>query len=86
MIKHGEAYKYAIHSNTGEYLEKSDPFAAYFETPPKTASILWEPKYEWKDQAWLEERKQVAGKPKPYSVYEVHFGSWKKQMKKATAR
>jgi 1,4-alpha-glucan branching enzyme len=78
-IKHGEAYKYAIHSNTGEYLEKSDPFAPYFETPPKTASILWEPKYEWKDQAWLEQRKQLASKPKPYSVYEVHFGSWKRK-------
>jgi 1,4-alpha-glucan branching enzyme len=78
-IKHGEAYKYAIHSNTGEYLEKSDPFATYFETPPKTASILWEPKYEWKDQAWLAERKSVAGKPKPYSVYEVHYGSWRKK-------
>jgi 1,4-alpha-glucan branching enzyme len=79
-IKHGEAYKYAIHSNTGAYLEKSDPFASFFETPPKTASIVWQPRYEWKDQAWLEERKHQAGKPKPYSVYEVHFGSWKRKM------
>lgn len=78
-IRHGEAYKYAIHSNTGEFLEKSDPFASYFETPPKTASIVWEPKYEWKDQSWLAERKLWAGKPKPYSVYEVHFGSWKRK-------
>jgi 1,4-alpha-glucan branching enzyme len=29
----GEAYKYAIHSNTGEYLEKADPFARYAEIP-----------------------------------------------------
>jgi 1,4-alpha-glucan branching enzyme len=78
-VKHGEAYKYAIHSNTGEHLAKCDPFAAYCETPPKTASILWEPKYEWKDKVWLTERKQLIGKPKPYSVYEVHFGSWKKK-------
>jgi 1,4-alpha-glucan branching enzyme len=77
-IKHGEAYKYAIHSNTGEYLEKADPFAMYFEQPPRTASIIWSPKYEWKDQSWLTERKLLAGKPKPYSVYEVHFGSWKR--------
>src|SRR5687767_136184 len=28
-IKHGEAYKYAINSVTGEYLEKSDPFASF---------------------------------------------------------
>jgi 1,4-alpha-glucan branching enzyme len=79
-IKHGEAYKYAIRSNTGEFLEKSDPFSSYCETPPKTASIVWEPKYEWKDKAWLNERKLLAGKPRPYSVYEVHFGSWRRKV------
>jgi 1,4-alpha-glucan branching enzyme len=79
-VQHGEAYKYAIHSNTGEYLEKSDPFANFFETPPKTASIIWEPRYTWTDQQWMTERKASIGKPKPYSVYEVHFGSWKKKM------
>jgi 1,4-alpha-glucan branching enzyme len=78
-IKHGEAFKYAIYSNTGDFAEKADPFAAYAETPPRTASIVWEPKYEWKDEAWLEHRKQLAGKPKPYSVYEVHYGSWKRK-------
>ncbi len=78
-VKHGEAYKYAIHSNTGEYLEKADPFAFYAEMPPRTASIVWEPKYDWKDQQWLTERKKNAGKPQPYSVYEVHIGSWKKK-------
>lgn len=79
-IKHGEAYKYAIDSNNGQQLDKSDPFATFCETPPKTASIIWQAKYEWKDQAWLEERKRQVGKPKPYSVYEVHFGSWRKKM------
>jgi len=79
-IKHGEAYKYAIHSNTGEYLEKSDPFATFCEMPPKTASIVWTPKFEWKDAAWMEERKSQAGKPKPYSVYEVHYGSWRRKL------
>jgi len=79
-IKHGEAYKYAIHSNTGEYLEKSDPFATFCEMPPKTASIVWAPKFEWKDEAWMNERKSQAGKPKPYSVYEVHYGSWRRKL------
>src|SRR5688572_17106642 len=78
-IKHGEAYKYYIHSNTSEILEKADPFASFAETPPRTASIVWEPKYEWKDQEWLERRKSLEGKPQPYSVYEVHIGSWKKK-------
>ncbi|RAW00256.1 1,4-alpha-glucan branching protein GlgB [Pseudochryseolinea flava] len=79
-VKHGEAYKYAIHSNTGEYLEKADPFAFFAEKPPQTASIVWKSHYEWKDAQWLEERKSNAGKPKPYSVYEVHFGSWRKKV------
>lgn len=79
-IDHGEAYKYALHSNTGEYVEKSDPFASYCESAPKTASIVWQPKYEWKDDVWLNERKKSIGKAKPYSVYEVHFGSWRRKL------
>lgn len=79
-IGKGEVYKYAIHSNTGDYLEKADPFALYAEIAPKTASIVWESNYAWKDNAWLKERKKSAGKPKPYSVYEVHFGSWRRKI------
>lgn len=78
-IRHGEAYKYAIMSNTGESFDKADPFALFFEMPPKTASIVWSPKYDWKDSEWLKDRKALAGKPKPYSVYEVHYGSWRRK-------
>jgi 1,4-alpha-glucan branching enzyme len=79
-VQHGEAYKYAIHSNTGEILDKADPFAFFAEMPPKTASIVWQAKYDWKDKEWLEKRRGLIGKPKPYSVYEVHYGSWRKKM------
>lgn len=79
-IGKGEVYKYAIHSNTGDYLEKADPFALYAEIAPKTASIVWESNYAWKDNSWLKERKKSTGKPKPYSVYEVHFGSWRRKI------
>jgi 1,4-alpha-glucan branching enzyme len=85
-VKHGEAYKYAIHSNTGDYLEKSDPFASFCETPPKTASIVWTPKYEWKDATWLHERKSMTGKKQPYSVYEVHYGSWRRKIEEGGDR
>ncbi len=78
-VMKGEAYKYAIHSNTGEYLEKADPFAFYAEIAPKTASIVWESDYKWKDSQWLHERKKLTGKPRPYSVYEVHIGSWRRK-------
>ncbi len=79
-VKKGEAYKYTIHSNTGEYLEKADPFAFFAEVAPKTASIVWETDYPWKDKEWLDERKKQTGKSKPYSVYEVHMGSWKRKL------
>ncbi len=78
-IRHGEAYKYAILSRSGEFLEKSDPFATYCEEPPKTASIVWTPHYEWQDSEWLQHRRSLAGKKQPYSVYEVHYGSWRRK-------
>jgi 1,4-alpha-glucan branching enzyme len=78
-IGKGEAYKYAIHANTGEFLEKADPFAFYCEPPPKTASIVWSADYTWNDSQWLEKRKKAVGKPAPYAVYEMHFGSWRKK-------
>ncbi|HEX6227191.1 MAG TPA: 1,4-alpha-glucan branching protein GlgB, partial [Chryseolinea sp.] len=79
-IHHGEAYKYGIHSNTGEYVVKADPFSLYCESAPKTASIVWESKYDWKDRDWLKERKSLTGKQRPYSIYEVHYGSWKRKV------
>ncbi len=78
-IETGETYKFAIHSNTGEYLEKADPFAFYAEIAPRTASIIWDQKFSWNDSAWLEKRKSLIGKAQPYSVYEVHLGSWRRK-------
>ena len=78
-ILNGEAYKYGIYSNTGEYLEKADPYATYAEVAPKTASIVWNPTHQWQDQAWMEQRKAKVGTPQPYSVYEVHLGSWRRK-------
>ena len=31
------------------------------------------------DEEWMAKRKASAGQRKPYSVYEVHIGSWKKK-------
>lgn len=78
-IHKGEVYKFAIHSNTGAYLEKADPFASYAEVAPKTASIVWPTEYKWKDNKWMDARKKSAGTAKPYSVYEIHMGSWRRK-------
>ncbi|MBL7835179.1 MAG: 1,4-alpha-glucan branching protein GlgB [Cyclobacteriaceae bacterium] len=79
-LQKGEVYKYAIHSATGEYLEKADPFAAYAEVAPKTASVVWNTDYKWNDKKWLTNRKETADLAKPYSVYEVHIGSWRRKL------
>lgn len=78
-IGKGSLYKYSILAHDGRRLAKGDPFARFWEMPPNTASIVWDLDYKWKDQKWLEKRKKQAGQPQPYSVYEVHLGSWKKK-------
>ncbi|WDF56654.1 1,4-alpha-glucan branching protein GlgB [Mucilaginibacter sp. KACC 22063] len=75
-IGSGEVYKYFINSNTGEDLEKGDPYALSWEIPPSTASIVKDTWYEWNDDNWMETRRQHNSLHKPYSVYELHLGSW----------
>ncbi len=72
----GETYKYYIKSSTGEDLEKSDPFALRWELPPQTASIVADTWYEWSDAEWMAKRYEHNALDKPYSVYEMHIGSW----------
>jgi 1,4-alpha-glucan branching enzyme len=78
-ITKGALYKYKIQSNiNGIVTEKADPFALYCEKPPHTASVVWDLDYKWKDENWMQSRKETNGLDKPYSVYEVHLGSWKR--------
>lgn len=75
----GTTYKYKIQSNNdGIVTEKSDPFAFYCENPPNTASVVWDLEYKWKDTKWMNSRENFNGLDRPYSVYEVHLGSWKR--------
>jgi 1,4-alpha-glucan branching enzyme len=78
-VEKGCTYKYKIQSNNnGIITEKADPFALFCEHPPKTASVVWDLDYTWKDKKWMDTRKDKNGLDKPYSVYEVHLGSWKR--------
>lgn len=77
-IGKGAIYKYAMVAYDNRKLQKADPFALTCEVPPKTASVVWELDYEWEDKEWMEKRKETAKDPKPYAVYEIHLGSWKK--------
>ena len=48
------------------------------ETSPKTGSIIWNTGYEWNDGEWMAKRANVNALNAPYSVYEIHLGSWKR--------
>ncbi|MCK0188487.1 1,4-alpha-glucan branching protein GlgB [Arenibacter sp. F20364] len=79
-LEKGTLYKYIIHStNHGVVTEKADPFARSCEHPPMTASIVWEDKHQWGDGTWMKNRKEKNALDKPYAVYEVHLGSWKRK-------
>jgi len=79
-LEAGITYKYKIQSNNnGIITEKADPFAFYCEKPPHTASVIWGLDYKWKDTKWMKNRKEHNDLDKPYSVYEVHLGSWKRK-------
>ncbi|WP_108804299.1 1,4-alpha-glucan branching protein GlgB [Aquimarina sp. Aq107] len=80
-IGKGNIYKYKIHShNNGIVTEKADPYARRCEHPPKTASVVWEDSYDWKDNEWMIKRKKNNAINAPFSVYEVHLGSWKRKI------
>ena len=75
----GEVYKYYITSKFNNYrVEKSDPYARRTETPPKTASIVWEPDYEWREPVVARQRYKYNSLDAPISIYEVHIGSWRR--------
>uniref|UniRef100_UPI004048E5C1 1,4-alpha-glucan branching protein GlgB n=1 Tax=Mariniflexile sp. TaxID=1979402 RepID=UPI004048E5C1 len=82
LVTKGNIYKYKIQSHNNDIkTEKADPYARRCEHPPKTASIVWDDTYKWKDKDWMKKRKKHNALDAPYSVYEVHLGSWKRPLK-----
>ena len=78
-VGHGDCYKYHITSHEGAYsVEKGDPFAFFWECPPRTASRVWDLSYEWNDADWMRSRREHNALHAPTSVYEVHLGSWRR--------
>jgi 1,4-alpha-glucan branching enzyme len=73
----GTVYKYSLFSRYHGYrVDKADPFGFLHEISPKTASIVWDLGYSWKDQEWMGERARRNHRRAPISIYEVHLGSW----------
>ena len=75
-VKAGDIYKYHIVSRENGYrVDKGDPFATHWETPPRTGSIVWDSSFAWNDGEWMENRKRSNALDAPCSIYEVHLGS-----------
>ena len=82
-VQPGAMYKYSVQSRYGGYrVDKADPFAFFCETPPKTASIVWDLGYEWQDSPWMQQRRQRNALDSPVSIYEIHLGSWRCKAKR----
>ncbi|HEY7754651.1 MAG TPA: 1,4-alpha-glucan branching protein GlgB [Actinomycetota bacterium] len=76
-VRSGDVYKLHVASRVGGYrVDKGDPFAARWEVPPRTASVVWDTAYAWGDDAWMRARGRANALDAPMSVYEVHLGSW----------
>ena len=56
-VAKGALYKFRVCSKYYDYrIDKGDPFAWFWEQPPRTASIVWELDHEWHDQEWMRKR------------------------------
>ncbi len=73
----GETYKYHIISQYQDYtVDKTDPYAKYCEQSHQLASIVWDLEYVWHDSHWMGTRKEKQSLQAPFSIYELHLGSW----------
>ncbi len=81
-VKEGVTYKYHIASKFDNIVNiKTDPYGFYCEKPSKSASVTYNIEgFEWKDEEWMKYRYKVNAYDKPISIYELHFGSWRRKV------
>lgn len=77
-VTSGCKYKYCIRTKFGQTVDKGDPFAFHWETPSKTASVVWDIQYKWEEDHWNDAKSKKNSIHSPISIYELHIGSWKK--------
>ena len=75
----GAVYKFHIVSRNSAYrIDKADPYAFRAEEPPKTGSVVWSLAYDWHDGEWMTTRRRRNALEAPWSIYELHLGSWRR--------
>ena len=76
----GMLYKFEIRGRRGLPFLKADPYAQLAEVPPNTSSIVYESNYKFQDARWMNARAKSEPFRQPMSIYEVHFGSWRRKI------
>jgi 1,4-alpha-glucan branching enzyme len=74
----GALYKFELRTRRRQPFLKADPYANYTEIPPATSSIVFHSKYKFDDGEWLNQRVGREHFRQPLSIYELHFGSWRR--------
>ena len=71
----GQQYKFHLLGADGVWVTKADPFAAYSESPPGNASLIFDSSVLQAVDIARNASQDVY--VQPLSVYEVHLGSWR---------
>ncbi|MFH8867991.1 1,4-alpha-glucan branching enzyme [Streptomyces griseus] len=76
-VGEGALYKYDVCRPDGSHTVRADPMARRTEVPPATASVVTASHHVWQDADWMAHRGDRPVHEAPFSVYEVHLGSWR---------
>jgi 1,4-alpha-glucan branching enzyme len=77
----GDLYKFEILNRHGAIILKTDPYARSMALRPDTASKICPlSTHQWQDIDWLKRRSRWNWQAEPMSIYEVHPGSWQRQV------
>ena len=80
-VRENAHHKFELHDQQGQLLVNSDPMAVYSQHGSATASLTFDLKrYRWSDGEWMQRRPQNDLYHSPMSIYEVHPGSWKRNV------
>ena len=72
-------YKFAVRSKKG-WVNKADPYAFHAETPPGTASKVYDLSgYKWNDASYRAAARGRSVYSSPVNIYEVSLSSWKRK-------
>src|SRR5438477_3457435 len=79
-LQEGAHYRFEFRTHSGALLLKSDPFAFFNQHGKSTSSLVYNlERYVWSDQAWMDSRRKRDWPKSAISIYEVHFGSWRRR-------